>query len=188
MALGSTITEATILSAALNWVLKDGLGQFGVILLSAKVGKNFDADVKRWRFRAPLFLNLAVGLEFLTLAFPSYFLILASVANMSKGVCMLLASATKANANMRFALQNNIGDIASKSVSQYTITSLAGFGIGMGISACLPINTLSVIIPLFSSLSAVNLYSAYKIATSVSEPFLNADRMQILVDIWVKEK
>lgn len=50
VALGTTITQATLLSAALNWVLKDGLGQFGVILLSGKVGQNFDADVKRWRF------------------------------------------------------------------------------------------------------------------------------------------
>lgn len=89
---------------------------------------------------------------------------------------------------MRFALQNNIGDIASKSVAQYTFTSLIGFGIGMGISAFLPINSYTVIIPLFTSLSAVNLYASYRIAKCIDEKILNPDWLQIILDEWKKSQ
>lgn len=65
-----------------------------------------------------LFLNLAIILEVSTLWFPSQFLLLASVANCAKGMCWLFSASAKANANMRFAISKNIGDIASKNVSQ----------------------------------------------------------------------
>ena len=50
VALGSTTTKASLYSAAYTWVLKDGIGQLGAILFAGKYGKNFDEDVKKWRF------------------------------------------------------------------------------------------------------------------------------------------
>ncbi len=44
------MTQATVASAAYTWVLKDGIGQFGGILFASVFGKNFDEDIKKWRF------------------------------------------------------------------------------------------------------------------------------------------
>jgi hypothetical protein len=41
----------------------------------------------------------------------------ASLANVGKNICFLLASASRGSINMRFAKRNNMGDISGKSVS-----------------------------------------------------------------------
>ena len=49
-AVGLTSSTALGLSAALNWVIKDGLGQVGGILFASYLGnsKAFDSDPKKW--------------------------------------------------------------------------------------------------------------------------------------------
>lgn len=84
-------------------------------------------------------INFSIGIEMLTLTFPGSFLVLASIANISKNICFILASATRANINLRFAKDNNIGDLAGKSVSQFSAVSLLGMGTGMLISKVISI-------------------------------------------------
>lgn len=42
------------LAATLNWVIKDGLGQFGGVLFASMVNNQFDADPKKWRMISSL--------------------------------------------------------------------------------------------------------------------------------------
>jgi len=51
-------------------VLKDGIGQFGAIFFASRYGKNFDEDVKKWRFMAFIALNISIYIEIMTLQFP----------------------------------------------------------------------------------------------------------------------
>jgi len=88
-------------------------------------------------------LNAAILVELLTLRYPHLFLLLASTANMGKNVCFLMAAASRAQINMRFAKRNNIADIAGKSVSMFTTSSLIGMLIGMGLSKIIDISQLS---------------------------------------------
>jgi len=104
-------------SAAYTWVLKDGLGQLGGILFAGRYGTNFDEDIKKWRFLSMLTLNASIFMEIMTLKCPQHFLLLASIANVGKNICFLLASASRGSINMRFAKKNNMGDISGKSVS-----------------------------------------------------------------------
>ena len=104
-------------AAAYTWVLKDGLGQLGGIMFAARYGSNFDEDIKKWRFLAMFALNMSVLLEIMTLKFPGAFLLIASLANVGKNICYLLASASRSQINMRLAKRNNMGDITGKSVS-----------------------------------------------------------------------
>ena len=131
VALGSTITQATLYSAAFTWVLKDGIGQLGGIIFAAKYGNNFDEEVKKWRFMSMLLLNWAIIVEMFTLKFPTAFIYLASLANIWKSITILGSSATRASINLYFAKDNNIGDIAGKTVTQYTTASLLGMGAGL---------------------------------------------------------
>ena len=82
-------------AAALNWVLKDGLGQLGGVLFASIVNKRFDSDAKRWRVIAAVSLDSAVAMQSITPLFPSLFLPLASVANMGMNVSWLAASASR---------------------------------------------------------------------------------------------
>jgi Vitamin B6 photo-protection and homoeostasis len=54
-------------AAAYTWVLKDGLGQLGGILFAGRYGENFDEDIKKWRFMSNFALNIAIGIEVMTL-------------------------------------------------------------------------------------------------------------------------
>ncbi len=85
-------------------------------------------------------LNVAILIELMTLKYPHLFLLLASTANTGKNICFLMAAASRAQINMRFAKQNNIADIAGKSVSIFTSSSLVGMGIGIALSKIIDIS------------------------------------------------
>ena len=108
--------------------------------------------------------NVALYIECMTLKFPNpnHFLILASVANTCKNITFLLASASRASINLRFAKNNNMGDISGKAVSQFTATNMLGMAIGLGISKVTEITVLSNLIPVFGILSAFNVWTSYR--------------------------
>lgn len=89
---GSAVLGA---AAATNWVLKDTLGKVVRMAWASKMGRKFDPDAKRWRFRASLIYALGNGLEVSTYLHPQYFLVLAMLANSCKQMSMLTSSATR---------------------------------------------------------------------------------------------
>lgn len=187
VALGSTTTNASLYSAAYTWVLKDGIGQLGGIIFAGKYGKSFDQDVKKWRFLAMLAMNVAIIIEMVTLKFPGAFIYLASLANIGKNVTFLCASATRANINLRFARRNNIGDIASKAVTQFTASSLTGIGIGLIISKAFNIASFNTIFPLFSFLTMTNVICSYYSTMIVDEYYFNKERFHILYNEYIQK-
>ena len=68
-------------AAAVDWVLKDALGKVTRLGWAARMGREFDGDAKRWRFRSSLLYATGNGLQIATFAFPLLFLLLATVAN-----------------------------------------------------------------------------------------------------------
>ena len=118
-------------------------------------------------------LNIAIIIEIMTLKFPHLFLFLASTANMGKNICFLMAAATRAQINLRFAKRNNIADIAGKSVSMFTTSSLLGMALGIGFSKLIDISSLAQMSPVFALLSFINLYSTYASANLIEEVYLN---------------
>jgi hypothetical protein len=125
------------LSAALNWVLKDALGKIVRMLWASKMGRKFDPDAKRWRYRSSLLFALGNGLEVMTYVFPSLFLVLATMANSFKQMSMLTSSATR-NAlynSFRDGSKENIGDITAKGEAQIAIVDLFGIISGVLLSS-----------------------------------------------------
>jgi hypothetical protein len=49
-------------AGALNWVLKDGLGQMGTLLFGKAIAHNFDIHSKTWYFMSFLLLSTATGM------------------------------------------------------------------------------------------------------------------------------
>ncbi|GAU28071.1 hypothetical protein TSUD_223120 [Trifolium subterraneum] len=76
-------------AAAINWVLKDGIGYLSKILLS-DFGRHFDVNPKGWRLFADLLENAAFGLEMCTPAFPHLFVPIGAFAGASRSAASLI--------------------------------------------------------------------------------------------------
>ena len=124
-------------AAAISWVLKDALGKFMRVVWAGKMGRRFDSDAKRWRFRSSLLYATGSGLEIVTYVFPAFFLLLATVANALKQISMLTSSATRNTIYRSFARGENIGDITAKGEAQIACTDLVGMVSGITLSKIL---------------------------------------------------
>jgi len=169
------------LAATLNWILKDGLGQLGGVLFAGFVNQRFDSEPKRWRFKSALLLDASTLMEVLTPLFPSYFLPIASVANIGKNIGWLSASATRAGIHRSFMRnEENMGDITGKSASQTIAASVIGTGLGIGISQIMGAGTMGIFAAT-ASLSALHLASLYKGLNCVTVRTLNLQRLWLAV-------
>lgn len=72
------------MAAALNWIIKDGLGQLGGVLYAGVVGDRFDSNPKRHRMRAAILMQLAGALEIVSPLWPAGFLAIASISNIGE--------------------------------------------------------------------------------------------------------
>lgn len=76
-------------AAAINWILKDGIGYLSKILLS-KFGRHFDVNPKGWRLFSDLLENAAYGMEILTPLFPHHFVFIGAAAGAGRSAAALI--------------------------------------------------------------------------------------------------
>ncbi|KAF8569070.1 hypothetical protein P879_08646 [Paragonimus westermani] len=110
--------EATILSASLSWMLKDGSGMIGKIVFVGWQGSYLDCDCKRWRFLADILNDMALLMELASPSFPAYFTLIVCAANILKSVVSVAGGATRAAVTYHQARDNNVADVAAKDGSQ----------------------------------------------------------------------
>ncbi|KAG0266369.1 hypothetical protein BG011_002489 [Mortierella polycephala] len=173
------------MAAALNWIIKDGLGQLGGVVYASFVSDKFDSEPKRFRFQATVAMQGANVLELLTPLWPGSFLIIASISNIGKNMAWLASSATRAQMNKTFALRDNLGDITGKSGSQTTAAGLVGTGLGVVIAALMSHfaedPTVLPLVPMcltFLPFSIFNIYSNYRSSHYVTTSSLNVPRAE----------
>jgi hypothetical protein len=167
------------LAAALNWIIKDGLGQLGGVIYAAMMSNRFDSDPKRHRFISGLSLQMATFLEIVTPLFPGYFLLLASVSNVGKNISWLAASATRAQIHKTMSSSENLGDITGKAGSQSTAASLLGTALGILVSA-ISGSSFDHVFLAFAPFSFLTLFSLYLSNNQVVVKTLNSQRSEIL--------
>ncbi|KAF9437434.1 hypothetical protein BGZ76_000755 [Entomortierella beljakovae] len=182
------------MAAALNWIIKDGLGQLGGVVYASFVSDKFDSEPKRFRFQATVAMQGANLLELLTPLWPGYFLAIASISNIGKNMAWLASSATRAQMNKTFALRDNLGDITGKSGSQTTAAGLVGTGLGVIIAAFMSfVSEDPAVLPLvpmcltFLPFSIFNIYSNYRSSHYVTTPSLNVPRAETVFYNVLKE-
>jgi hypothetical protein len=165
-------------AAALNWVLKDGLGQLGGIAFASLVNQRFDAEPRRWRLKAALALDLSTLLEVLTPFFPGYFLPIAAAANVGKNVGWLAASATRASIHRSFMLHvENLADMTGKAGSQTIAASVLGTALGIGVGQALPPGDTAAVLAAACALSAAHLACTHVALRHVTVRTLNLQRL-----------
>ena len=173
------------LSAVMNWVLKDALGKLVRLLWASRMGRKFDSDAKRWRFRSSLLFALGNGLEIVTYLYPSLFLLWATTANCCKQISMLTSSSTRTAIYNSFRTTENIGDITAKGEAQIAIVDL--FGIVSGIGLCrLVLGGLSrTVVAVYAVLQLLEIVSMYKTIRAVEFRVLNFERLVQVARMFV---
>lgn len=181
---------ATVMAGALNWVLKDGIGQLGGVWFASRMSQagsaKFDADPKKWRMVAALSLDAATLLEIMSPLVPSVWVLpIASVANVGKNIGFLTASASRAALHQSLAIRGNLADVTAKSGSQSMAAGLIGTSLGIGLSPIL--GDLQYYALGFVCLSAIHQGCNYLGLKAVPLFNLNRRRLNIIMDAYAVE-
>jgi hypothetical protein len=175
-------------SAALNWVLKDALGKMARMLWASRMGRQFDADAKRWRFRASLLFALGNYLEIVTYMMPQLFLLWATFANCFKQIAMLTSSSTRTSLynSFRDGTRENIGDITAKGEAQVAVVDLLGIASGVMLSRFVVGTAVRRIVMTFIGLQALEIFCMYYEIRSVQFRVLNFERLMQIIRNFVQ--
>ncbi|KAE8709543.1 Protein root UVB sensitive 4 [Hibiscus syriacus] len=187
-AIGIGYSRSLTSAAALNWVLKDGLGRLSRCIYTASLASAFDTNLKRVRFSTSLLFTLSIGVELLTPIFPQYFLLLASLANIAKQMSLACYMATSPPIHRSFAIADNLAEVSAKS----QIQSVCFDNFGLMLAAVLNLSLKNnqrlqaglpfIIYPIFS---AVDLFGIYQGLKYVHLQTLTKDRIEIIIDTWI---
>lgn len=190
LAVGVGSATAAPMAGAMNWVLKDGIGELGAVLFasrlgSAATGSSIDTDPKRWKVASAIWMDLATFLEILSPLFPGYFLPIASVANVGKNIGWLTASASRAAIHQSLSQRRNLGDITAKAESQSIAASIVGTALGIGLSP-LTQGEVAKVATGFAVLALVHQYCTYKSLRFVQLKSLNRHRLNLVTEEFIR--
>mmetsp|Transcript_6317 Transcript_6317/g.15655 ORF Transcript_6317/g.15655 Transcript_6317/m.15655 type:complete len:593 (-) Transcript_6317:67-1845(-) len=183
MGLGINSAKNLGVSAALTWVLKDALGKLTRLVWASKMGRRFDSDAKRWRFRASLVYALGNYLEIITYVNPSLFLLWATIANSCKQVAMLTSSATRTSLynSFRDGKRENIADITAKGEAQIAIVDLVGIAVGVSLSKVIGTSIKNVLTTYFI-FQLMEIFCLFQQIQGVEYKVMNFERMTKVIE------
>lgn len=187
LAVGVGAKKALPSAAAINWVLKDGLGRLGRLTVATRFGESFDADLKRFRFVSSLMYAGALSLDYLTPLAPSHFLPMATLANVGKSVGLTTYIATQPAFYKSFAKSENIADISAKAQAQQMAVDTLGLAVAMSLNFMLKSNEAArraLPLAMFPILVSGDLFSIYKELRSVELKTLNKERAEFIAQHW----
>lgn len=187
---GQSNGTSSVMAGALNWVMKDFMGQLGGIVFASQMGKtkSFDNDPKRWRMVAAIALDGATMLEILSpLCHHNLVLPVASIANIGKNIGFLTASASRAALHQSLAISGNLGDVTVKAGSQSMTASLIGTSLGIGLSTLLHHDTFNFGI-CFLCLSAIHQGCTYLSLQKVPLSHFNRHRLYLAMEHYLKNQ
>ncbi|KAK7367154.1 hypothetical protein VNO80_09163 [Phaseolus coccineus] len=165
-------------AAAINWVLKDGIGYLSKIMLS-NFGRHFDVNPKGWRLFADLLENAAFGLEMCTPAFPQFFVLIGAVAGASRSAASLIQASTRSCFFAGFAAQRNFAEVIAKGEVQGMASRFIGIGLGIGLGNCIG-SSAPLVLTSFSVLTWIHMYCNLKSYQSIQLRTLNPYRASLV--------
>ncbi|KAF2295135.1 hypothetical protein GH714_031652 [Hevea brasiliensis] len=176
-------------AAALNWVLKDGLGRLSRCIYTASLASAFDINLKRVRFSTSVLFSLSIGVELLTPAFPQQFFLLATIANIAKQISLACYLATGSAIHRSFSLADNLPDKWHGLQIQTVCFDNLGLMIAALLNMLLKNNQRLlaglpfVVYPIFL---AIDLFGIYQGLKHVHLQTLTKDRLEIILNSWIE--
>ncbi|KAK9165648.1 hypothetical protein Scep_000839 [Stephania cephalantha] len=187
-AMGFGYSHSLSSAAALNWVLKDGLGRLCRCIYTASLASAFDTNLKMVRFSTSVVFTLSIGIELLTPCFPQCFLLLATIANIAKQISLACYLATGSAVHRSFAIADNLGEVSAKSQIQTVCFDNLGLLLAALLNMlCKNSQRLQAGLPflVYPLFSAVDLFGIYQGLKHVHLPTLTKDRIEIIIDAWI---
>ncbi|CAI5473325.1 unnamed protein product [Closterium sp. Yama58-4] len=170
-------------AAAVNWVLKDGLGYAAKVTLS-QFGRHFDVSPKRSRLLSDLVENLSASLELLTATFPQYFVQLAAAAGAGFSASSLVQSATRNRFYAGLAGRRNFAEVLARAEAQGMASKTLGMALGIAIAP--HVGTRGPLLWVTHALlSATHLFCNYRSYKAVQLRTLNRFRADIVLAEFV---
>ncbi|KAG7633429.1 Root UVB sensitive family [Arabidopsis suecica] len=165
-------------AAAINWVLKDGIGYLSKIMLS-KYGRHFDVHPKGWRLFADLLENAAFGMEMLTPVFPQFFVMIGAAAGAGRSAAALIQAATRSCFNAGFASQRNFAEVIAKGEAQGMVSKSVGILLGIVVANCIGTST-SLALAAFGVVTTIHMYTNLKSYQCIQLRTLNPYRASLV--------
>ncbi|XP_024996495.1 protein root UVB sensitive 1, chloroplastic isoform X2 [Cynara cardunculus var. scolymus] len=162
-------------AAAVNWVLKDGIGYLSKIFLS-KFGRHFDVNPKGWRLFADFMENAAFGLEILTPAFPHLFVPIGAAAGAGRSAAALIQAATRSCFFAGFAARRNFAEVIAKGEAQGMVSKSIGIMLGIALANCIQSST-PLALAAFGVVTWVHMFCNLKSYQSIQLRTLNPYRL-----------
>ena len=185
LAVGIGQAGALPMAAVLNWILKDGLGHIGSILIGTSINTKFDSDPKRYKFLSVFLGQGANLLGIMSLARPGLFLLLTSLGSALSRVGTLAFTSSRARIYENFATAGNLGDLIRCSQAQSTLATILGTAVGVILSPVVGGDVTSLV-GVFIPVSVATHVLAYKAVSVIELRTLNGHRMELVVDSWLK--
>ena len=176
---------AVPISAAVQWVLKDGVGHAAAIGYGTAINTRFDADAKRYRFQSTCALTVADVIACSMPFYPQHFFVMASAASAMSTTANVAQTASRARIMASFARRGNLADCVRCGQAHAKLMSLVGTGIGAAIGGYIgpePYTLLALLVPLAST----SLFSIHRASKLVVLRSLNVQRAErafvVLID------
>lgn len=188
-AIGVGYSSSLPSAAALNWVLKDGLGRLSKCIYTASLASAFDTNLKRVRLTTSVLFVGSIGLELLTPTFPRLFLLLATIANIAKQLSLACYLATRSAVHQSFAKADNLGEISAKAQIQTVCFDILGLMLAALVNMWIgshqrPQTGLHFFVyPFFASMDLFGIYQGLK---HVHLKTLTKDRLEIILKTWIE--
>ncbi|KAL6207645.1 hypothetical protein ACLB2K_018601 [Fragaria x ananassa] len=144
-------------AAALNWVLKDGIGYLSKIMLS-KYGRHFDM---------------------LTPVFPNHFLLIGAAAGAGRSAAALIQAATRSCFYAGFAAQRNFAEVIAKGEAQGMVSKFIGIGLGIALANQIGSST-SLGLASFSLVTCIHMFCNLKSYQAIQLRTLNPYRASLV--------
>jgi hypothetical protein len=181
------------MAGALNWVVKDGIGQVGGVVFASHMGQSrrFDDNPKRWRMVAAASLDVAAFLEIASPALaatPQFVLPLACAANVLKNIGFLTASASRAALHQSLARAGNLADVTAKSGSQSMAAGLLGTTLGILLSTTVLHQDPQLFMAGFCVLSFFHQVGNYTSLQHVGLNHFNRHRLHIVLHHYLQQQ
>ena len=181
-AVGLSARTALPAAAATNWVLKDGLGRLGKLVVVGGLGKHFDGDLKHYRFAASVAFNTASAVEMLAPLAADRFLLLASATNAVKSMALAMTLAVQPAFHRTFSVGENMADISAKGQAQHVVADNVGLALALALQRLLKnpgAGPLGGSIAAFPALALADLMLCHKELKAVHMRTLNQQRVEI---------
>ncbi|ORZ10783.1 vitamin B6 photo-protection and homoeostasis-domain-containing protein [Absidia repens] len=182
--LGLGAAEAAGGAVAIQWVLKDGIGEVGKLFFIKRYASSFDSHPKTWKIVGEGMSSVGSFLQLCTCVVSvNLFLPLAAVGNMLESIHRSVWFASHMTFTKHFSPHGNIGDIVAKDDAQTSTAQL--LGMLSGVSLLTLSHSQLFLFGCFSVLAPIHLWSTTSMLKAAKFENLNQANLILLGQSFV---